>query len=149
MKYASTQIIGSDEVVVVVLPLEMVPLFDPDNPPQPNTYGVPDEVEIGWVKNAQGVFEPPVIVPTVPSRCTRRQGRLALLVTPHGSSSNKLDAAEALIASISDPEMRRKAEIEYECENWERNNLFLQQMWASLGGTPAELDALFTYAVTL
>ena len=61
MKYASTQIIGSDEVVAVVLPLEMVPLFDPAEPPQSNTYGVPDDVEIGWVKNAQGVFEPPIL----------------------------------------------------------------------------------------
>lgn len=81
-----------------------------------------------------------------PASCTRRQGRLVLLDTPHGTT-NKLDAVEDFIAAIPDPVLRRKAEIEYACETWERSNLFLQQMWANLGGTPAELDALFIDAV--
>lgn len=141
MKYANTYVKDGQEVVLTVLPLDMVPLFDPDNPPQPNTYTVPDDVQVGWVKNAQGVFEPPVIVPTVPSRCTRGQGRLALLDAGH------LIAVEAMIAGIADPTERMRAQIEYERETWERSNPFLQQMWANLGGTPAELDALFIDAV--
>lgn len=59
MKYASTMLVAGVETVVVVLPLSAVPLFDPENPPQENTYGVSDEVQVGWVKNVQGGFEPP------------------------------------------------------------------------------------------
>ena len=59
MKYASTMTNNGREVAVVVLPLEAVPLFDPLNPPQPNTYGVPDEVEVGWVRNLDGSWSPP------------------------------------------------------------------------------------------
>ena len=82
---------------------------------------------------------PPVVAP---SRCTRGQGRLALLDAGH------LIAVEAMIAGIADLTERMRAQIEYERETWERSNPFLQQMWANLGGTPEELDDLFTYAVT-
>lgn len=41
------------------------------------------------------------------------------------------------------------AQIEYEADTWERDNAFVQAMWAQLGGTPAQLDDLFTLAVTL
>lgn len=57
MKYANTEIIHGVETVVTVLPLDMVPFFDPKNPPQENTYGVPDAVQVGWVKDpATGKF---------------------------------------------------------------------------------------------
>lgn len=79
----------------------------------------------------------------VPQRCTRRQGRLALL------QSGLLAAVEASIAAIEDPTARRAAQIEYEADAWERGNAFLQQMWAQQGGTPAQLDDLFTLAATL
>jgi hypothetical protein len=59
MKYASTAIIKGLERVVVLLPLEAVPLFDPENPPQECTYGVPDEVQVGWVKDGDDIFIPP------------------------------------------------------------------------------------------
>jgi len=78
----------------------------------------------------------------VPSRCTRRQGRLALL------NAGYLEMVEASIAAIVDPVERTKAQIEYEADTWERANLFLQAMWAQLGGTPEGLDDLFRYAVT-
>lgn len=80
--------------------------------------------------------------PAVPTLCTRRQGRLVLL------EAEKLDTVEAFIASISDPVQKARAQIEYEAETWERSNEFLQQVWASIGGTEAELDALFIDAVT-
>lgn len=78
-----------------------------------------------------------------PLRCTRRQGRLALL------QSGLLDAVEASIAAIDDPATRRAAQIEYEADTWERGNAFLQAMWAQQGGTPEQLDDLFALAVTL
>lgn len=59
MKYASTAIIEDVETVVVVMPLFQVPAFDPHNPPQPQTYGVDDEVQVGWIKDSQGNFVPP------------------------------------------------------------------------------------------
>lgn len=79
----------------------------------------------------------------VPQSCTRRQGRLALL------QAGYLDAVETAIAAITDQVQRMSAQIEYEADTWERGNAFLQAMWAQLGGTPDELDALFMSAVTL
>ena len=75
--------------------------------------------------------------------CTRRQGRLALL------SAGKLGDVESLIASIADPTARMAAQIEYEADTWERSNPTLQFMWQQLGGSPEELDELFSHAVTL
>jgi hypothetical protein len=60
MKYASTFFDGTTERIVVVLPLEIVSAFDPTNPPQPNTYGVDDDVQLGWIKNNLGKFVPPI-----------------------------------------------------------------------------------------
>ena len=58
MKYASTKVIDGVERVVVVLPLSTVPAFDPSNPPQDNTYGVSDDVQVGWEKQPDGWFAP-------------------------------------------------------------------------------------------
>ena len=59
MKYASTYItLEGVERVLVTLPLDMVPDFDPYNPPQPNTYCVPDDVEEGWERQPNGSFVP-------------------------------------------------------------------------------------------
>ena len=77
---------------------------------------------------------------SVPYTCTRRQGKLALL------HAGMLDAAEAAIEGIADPTQRRAAQIEYEADTWERANPFLQALWAGLGGTEQELDALFVDA---
>lgn len=81
--------------------------------------------------------------PSTPQSCTRRQGRLALLANGY------LDDVEAAIASISVPIEQRAAQIEYEADTWERSNPFVQQVWAQLGGSPAQLDDLFRLAVTL
>lgn len=78
-----------------------------------------------------------------PERCTRRQGRLALLSHGH------LDDVEAAIEAIEDPTEQRAARIEYEADTWERSNPVVQQMWQQLGGTPEQLDDLFRLAVTL
>lgn len=58
MKYANTLMVNGVETVITVLPLHIVPGFDPQNPPQSNTYGVPDDVELGWIK-VNGVFVAP------------------------------------------------------------------------------------------
>jgi hypothetical protein len=79
----------------------------------------------------------------VPASCTRRQGRLAL------NQLGFLDAAEAAIAAIEDPAERRAGQIEYEAETWERSNVFVQQLWTTLGGSPEGLDDAFRLAVTL
>ena len=107
-------------------------------------YGTPlDEYEpllAEWVAS----YEPPPPTPApVPATCTRRQGRLALLQVGY------LAAVEQAIAAIADPVQRMAAQIEYEADTWKRDNAFLQQMWAQLGGTPEQLDDLFRLAVTL
>ena len=55
MKYASTAITSGQEKVVVILSLEQVPGFDPENP-HPQTYCVSDDVQIGWIKDGNGTF---------------------------------------------------------------------------------------------
>ena len=99
-------------------------------------------VEPGYVY-ANGEFgkpEPAESPSEVPLLVTRRQGRLALLEV------GKLDEVEIGIDAITDPTEKRAAQIEYEADTWERNNAFLQAMWAQLGGTKAQLDDLFTLA---
>lgn len=82
-------------------------------------------------------------VELVPHSCSRRQGRLALLML------GLLDSAEAAIAAMPDDADKRAAQIEYEADTWERSNPFLSALWAQLGGTPESLDAAFALAVTL
>lgn len=82
-------------------------------------------------------------VEPVPHSCSRRQGRLALLML------GQLDSAEAAIAAMPDDADKRAAQIEYEADTWERSNTFLSALWAQLGGTPESLDAAFALAVTL
>ena len=88
-------------------------------------------------------IDPSLAVRNVPRVCSRRQGRLALLAV------GKLDIVEAALDAITDPVQKARARIEYESDTWERSNVFLQDMWAALKGTSAELDDLFSLAVTL
>ena len=116
------------------VPIVDVPGFDP----HPETVAYRE-----WLA-AGGVPEPADALPTpIPATCTRRQGRLALL------QAGYLAAVEQSIAAIADPTQRMAAQIEYEADTWERDNAFLQGMWAQLGGTPEQLDDLFALAVTL
>ncbi len=116
------------------VPIVDVPGFDPN----PETVAYRE-----WLA-AGGVPEPADVLPTpIPATCTRRQGRLALLQAGH------LATVEQTIVSIADPAQRMAAQIEYEADTWERDNAFLQGMWAQLGGTPEQLDDLFRLAVTL
>ena len=87
MKYASTAIIDGVERVVVVLPLTSVQDFDPNAPPQGNTYAVADDVQVGWNKTADGTFSQHVNTPNE-IRVEKRAGRAkiikALTVTTAG-----------------------------------------------------------------
>lgn len=98
--------------------------------------------DFGFVAQADGSWaEAPQ---PVPASCTRRQGLLALL-----SFGFKRADIESQIAAIEDETEREEAQIEYEANDWERANPRLQQMWAAIGGTPAQLDDLYRLAVTL
>jgi Domain of unknown function (DUF4376) len=57
-KYASTRMIDGVETVGVVLPLDMVPMWNPDEP-LPHTYLVNDQVEVGWLKKIDDTFSAP------------------------------------------------------------------------------------------
>lgn len=96
-----------------------------------------DTAGIGWAY-AGGVFTQPVAPVVVPQAITRRQGRVALM------QAGKLDAAEAIVKAGG-----LAAQIEYEAATWERGNEYLQQIWALLGGSDKELDALFVLAASL
>ena len=96
-----------------------------------------DAAGIGW-EYAGGVFTQPVAPVVVPQTITRRQGRVALM------QAGKLDAAEAIVKAGG-----AAAAIEYEAGTWERGNAYLQQIWALLGGSDKELDALFVLAASL
>lgn len=80
----------------------------------------------------------------VPAQCTRRQGLLALL-----ANDIKPAQVQTLIDAIEDDNERIAAQIEFEANEWDRDNPVVQQMWATLGGTPEALDDLYRLAVTL
>ena len=102
-----------------------------------------DAERLGEYRVIDGTLTLPPTPAPVPATCTRRQGRLALL------QAGYLAAVEQSIATIADPVQRMAAQIEHEADTWERNNPFLQGMWAQLGGTPEQLDDLLRLAVTL
>lgn len=119
-----------------------------DNNDVPWAY--PDDVQEAQIREgltpiteaeAYALLTPPPA--PVPTSCTRRQGRLAL------HQLGFLEAAEASIAAIEDGAERKRAQIEYEADTWERSNAFVQQLWASLGGSADGLDDAFRLAVTL
>ncbi|ABX34592.1 hypothetical protein Daci_1952 [Delftia acidovorans SPH-1] len=102
---------------------------------------VAEQLHPGAWRVAAEQYEPMLAVTHI--SCTRRQGRLALLML------GLLEAAEAAIAAMPDGADKRAAQIEYEADTWERHNPFLSALWAQLGGTPESLDEAFARAVAL
>lgn len=98
--------------------------------------------EVDSIAQEDGTWAKPLL--PAPASCTRRQGLLALL-----AYGFKRADIEAQIAAINDETEREEAQIEYEANVWDRANPRLQQMWAALGGAPAQLDDLYRLAVTL
>ena len=82
---------------------------------------------------------------------TSRQGKLAMLdyPAPNNPAVLLLDSVEQYIASIPDPLLKRKAEIEYNGATWEVTSPFLQAVWAHFEGTPEQLTQLFQSAKLL
>lgn len=101
-----------------------------------------------WIEAPEGYELGSFLLPgearPVPAFCSRRQGLQALLA--HGHRRAEI---EALIAAIPDDLEREAAQSDYEADTWERDNQFVQQMWAQMGGTPEQLDNLFRMAVAI
>ena len=75
---------------------------------------------------------------------TRRQFKLALL------QNNLLETVEQSIASIEDPALKTRIEIEYnESEKFERTNDSVKYMLSILNLTDDQVDEMWRYAMTL
>lgn len=79
----------------------------------------------------------------VPPSCTNRQAKLALIEL--GFYTHATD----LLAAITDPVDKLKAEVEWDAPTFERSSQFLNGVWEQLGGTQEQLDDAFRLAVTL
>ena len=142
MKYANTAIINGVETVVTVLSLDTVPGFDPVNPPQDNTYGVTDAVQVGWIKQGAGFVPPPVVdPPPIAPRVSALQGLLAI---DQAGLSTQYDAW------VADPArtFAQKAFIA-KAVTWRRNDPTLQAAGLALGLTSQQLDELFAAAALI
>ena len=101
------------------------------------------------ILNALSQFNPDYVwavtyeTPPVPS-LTRRQFRLALVTNGHN-----LTDIEALIAQIEDDMQRQIIQIEWQDATvFERNNSSLLTMAAMMGLSSAQIDALWSQALT-
>jgi hypothetical protein len=144
MKYANTYLIGGVEIIGTVLPLGFVPGFDPQNPPQANTYAVPDDVQVGWVKSTSGLFVAPTdaLAPSIPSpplTCTPYQFKAALIQLGLYTQAQAAVAAGSQLIQLA----------------WAESQIFVEDdstitaMAAALGKTSADIHALFVLAKTL
>nr|WP_314711537.1 hypothetical protein [uncultured Comamonas sp.] len=101
----------------------------------------PEPHYIVEVVGGMGVWvEPPA---PVPPSCTNRQAKLALIEL--GFYTHATD----LLAAITDPVAKLKAEVEWNAPTFERGSPFLNGVWEQLGGTQEQLDDAFRLAVTL
>lgn len=143
MKYAATDLINSVETIVMVLPLSVVSGFDPENPPQANTYGVPDEVQVGWIKQGGVFVAPPPIPPTPPqvAKVTALQGMLAI-------DSAGLSATFEAWANHPSRTFSERAFIN-KAQTWQRDDPVLTAAALSFGLSESQIDDLFILAKTL
>lgn len=103
--------------------------------------GRPEPHYVAQLVGGVGVWvEPPA---PVPPSCTNRQAKLALIEL--GFYTHATD----LLAAITDPVEKLKAEVEWDAPTFERGSPFLNNVWAQLGGTQEQLDDAFRLAVTL
>lgn len=142
MKYAQTAICPDGiERVVQTLPLDAVPYFDPKNP-HPNTYGVPDEVEVGWEKGLDGVFRNGTrSLKSFSLSVSRFQARAALM------QAGLLDDVEDyMTAPNTDPFHKLAWE---EATVFHRSSPTVAILQEILGLTDVQLDDLFLFASTI
>lgn len=141
MQYANTRFIDGLEQIQTLLPLSVVPGFDPKNPPQDNTYAVSDDVEIGWVKQADGSFLPAPFSRTVPQKVTTYQAHAALY------QAGLLDDIEAFMAlATTDPLIKLAWQ---KVLHFERQSEMVLSIGALFGLSPVQLDDLFVFANTI
>lgn len=141
MQYANTVTHNGVEIVATILPLTLVPGFDPANPPQAATYGVPDDVQVGWIKQGGVFVAPPLPVATVPYSVTALQGLLAI---------DQSGLASAYETWANDPArtFAQKAFIN-KAQTWKRDDPTLIAAATALGLTSGQMDAMFTLGKTL
>lgn len=103
--------------------------------PQPAPHYVAKLVDglVVWVEPLQ----------PVPQSCTNRQGKLALIEL--GWYTQALD----LLAAITDPVEKLKADVEWNAPTFERSSPFLNGVWQQLHQSQEQLDDAFRLAVTL
>jgi hypothetical protein len=95
-----------------------------------------DGIEQKWVP-------PPPPPPPAPKVVTMRQARLALL------QAGKLADVDAAILALPSPD-KETAQISWEyATEVRRDSALMQQLATAIGLTEADLDSLFTQAVTL
>ena len=143
MKYANTVIINGVETIITILPIDIVPGFDPENPPQANTYSVDEMVQVGWIKvNGSFVAPPPAppapaVVPTV----SALQGLIAI---------DQAGLAEEYDAWASSPSRTfvQRAFIN-KAMTWRRDDPTIAAASSALGLTNEQVDQLFATAATL
>lgn len=145
MKYAATDLINGVETVVMVIPLGAVPGFDPTNPPQENTYGVADAVQVGWIKQGAGFVQPPVVDPVIPPPIVPRVSALqGLLAIDQAGLSAQYDAwANNPARTFAQQAFINKA------MSWRRDDPTLTAAAISMGLTGEQVDQLFATAATL
>lgn len=80
--------------------------------------------------------------PPVPQSVSWRQAQLALV------EIGKYEEVQGLLAAITDPVEKLKAEIEFNSPTYERSSEFLNFMWSQVQEPKPTLDALFTLAAT-
>lgn len=105
---------------------------------------LPEYAGIGWTYDGVNWTAPPLPAPPPPpTSASMRQARLALL------QAGKLAAVEAAINALTGP-AKEAAQIEWEyATEVRRDSALMKQLAAAIGLTEADLDALFTQAVTL
>lgn len=107
-----------------------------------------ESVQQGWLYVDQ-VFSSPKISepkPTVPMLCSPAQGLVALFALKQITEDHVLEA----IAQIPDPVQQYTARIGYQrATTWERGSPTMLAMAQLLQLNDEDLDALFSYAVTV
>lgn len=138
MKYANTAMTDIGERIITVLPLSAVPGFNPLAPPQPNTYCVPDDVQVGWIADGHGGFVSPDLDP-LPIGATPFQFRKAL------NASGLRSAVEAYIAG-ADQDIKDGYEFATEFRS---DDPMVLAAAAAVGKTPDEAYEFIAFAKTL
>ena len=129
--------------IVIDRRIENIILYDGVSdytPPAGALEQVPAQAQVGW-ERVNGAWKPPGDVPalSVPREVSRSQGLIAL------DALGLLDAVETIVASAARP-----VQIAWANEPmFSRDSPAINALWAALGKSQAELDALFIQAAAI